>query len=99
MFVVLLDYLVPLEVIERHLGAHRAHLAEQYAAGRLLVSGPRLPRRGGVIIARCPDRAELDAMMQRDPFIRQGVASYRVVEFAARAACGELAASVEVSGG
>ena len=95
MFVVLLDYLAETEVVDRHLAAHRAHLAEQYAAGRLLVSGPQVPRCGGVIVARCADRAELEAMMQRDPFIRHGVASYRVVEFSARASCAELAALVE----
>lgn len=95
MFVILLDYLAASEVIDRHLVAHRAHLAEQYAAGRLLVSGPQRPRSGGVIIARCADRAEVEAMMQRDPFIRQGVASYRIIEFVARATCAELAAFAE----
>ena len=95
MFVILLDYQVPLEVMEQHLAAHRAHLAEHYAAGRLVVSGPQQPRSGGVIIARAGDRAEVDAMMQADPFIRSGVASYRVVEFVARATCPELEGFVE----
>lgn len=95
MFVILLDYQVPLDVMEQHLAAHRAHLALQYAAGKLVVSGPQVPRSGGVIVARCQDRAEVEAMMQRDPFIREGVASYRVVEFVARATCAQLAALVE----
>lgn len=95
MFIIVLDYLCPMETIERHVVAHRAHLAEQYAAGRLVVSGPQVPRTGGVIVARGGDRAEVDAMMQRDPFIREGVASYRVIEFVARAACAELSEWVE----
>ena len=95
MFVVVLDYLAPLHVIDQHLAAHRAHLAEQYAAGKLVVSGPLVPRTGGVIVARCGDRAEVEAMMQRDPFIREGVASYRVIEFVARATCAQLAGFAE----
>ena len=95
MFVVVLDYLVPLHVIDQHLAAHRAHLAAQYAAGKLVVSGPQAPRSGGVIVARCGDRAEVEAMMQSDPFIREGVASYRVIEFVARASCAQLAELLE----
>ncbi len=95
MFVIVLDYLSALPVVDQHLGAHRAHLAEQYAAGKFVVSGPQVPRSGGVIVARCGDRAEVDAIMQRDPFIRAGVASYRVIEFVARAACAPLVEWVE----
>lgn len=95
MFIIVLDYLVPLPVIDPHLPAHRAHLAEQYAAGKLVVSGPQVPRTGGVIVARCQDRAEVDAIMQRDHFVRAGVVSYRVIEFVARAACAQLAEWVE----
>jgi uncharacterized protein YciI len=94
-FIIVLDYLCPLATVERHVAAHRAHLAEQYAAGKLVVSGPQVPRTGGVIVARCGDRAEVEAMMQCDPFIREGVARYRVIEFVARAACAELAEWVE----
>lgn len=95
MFVIVLDYLAPSPVVDQHLAAHRAHLAEQYAAGNLVVSGPQVPRTGGVIVARCGSRAEVDAIMQRDPFVREGVASYRVIEFVARAACAQLAEWVE----
>jgi uncharacterized protein YciI len=94
-FVIVLDYLAALPVVDQHLAAHRAHLAEQYAAGKFVVSGPQVPRSGGVIVARCGDRAEVDAIMQRDPFIREGVASYRVIEFVARAACAPLVEWVE----
>ena len=95
MFVIVLDYLAALPVVDQHLAAHRAHLAEQYAAGKFVVSGPQVPRSGGVIVARCGDRAEVDAMMQSDPFIRAGVAGYRVIEFVARATCTPLAEWVE----
>ena len=95
MFVVVLEYLAPLDVIDQHLAAHCAHLAEQYAAGKLVVSGPQRPRAGGVIVVRGGDRAEVEAMMQRDPFVREEVASYRVIEFVARATCAQLAGFAE----
>ncbi len=97
MFLVLLDYLVPLEEMDRHIDAHRAHLAEQYAAGRLLVSGPQVPRTGGVIVACVPTHAEVEAMMLRDPFVTAGVVSYRIVEFVARATHPVLAGFAEMS--
>lgn len=95
MFLIILDYLRPLDVVDRHVDAHRSHLARQFAAGHLLVSGPQIPRKGGVILSCLKTRAEVDAMMQRDPFILNGVADYQVTEFVARAAHPQLEAFVE----
>jgi uncharacterized protein YciI len=95
MFVILLEYQRPPEVMALHVAAHRAHLATHYAAGRLVVSGPQVPAGGGVIIARVGSRAEVDELMQADPFILAGVATYRVIEFVARATAPELAAFAE----
>jgi uncharacterized protein YciI len=97
MFLVLLDYLAPAKEMDRHVDAHRAHLAEQYAAGRLLMSGPQVPRTGGVIVACVPTRDEVEAMMQRDPFVTEGVVSYRIVEFVARATHPVLAGFAETA--
>ena len=56
--------------------AHRDYLDEAYQAGKLLISGPRIPRTGGVIIACVKTRGE-------DPFHKQGIADYEVIEFKA----------------
>jgi len=98
MFIVLLEYVRPLEELDRHVAAHRAHLAELFAARKLVMSGPQVPRNGGVIIARLETRGEVETMMQADPFIREGVATYRIIEFVARAAVPELAAFIEQEG-
>jgi len=95
MFLILLDYIAPPAEIDRHVAAHRRHLAEQYAAGKLLLSGPHVPRTGGVIIASMPSQAEVEAMMQRDPFVLAGVVRYRVIEFLARASHPALSGLVE----
>ena len=95
MFLILLDYRQPLAVIDLHVAAHREHLAAQYAKGSLLLSGPQVPRNGGVILACLQTREEVDAMMQADPFVINAVAEYRVVEFLARATHADLAAFAE----
>src|ERR1700704_5873301 len=51
-FVLLLTYVKPLPEVDRLMRRHVAWLDEHYAAGRFLVSGRRIPRTGGVIVAR-----------------------------------------------
>lgn len=81
MFLVLLTYERPLEEIDRAMRAHVAFLHEGYRAGVFLASGRQVPRRGGVILAVAPSRGELEALMQQDPFVREGLARFEVVEF------------------
>lgn len=97
MFLILLDYVAPAAEIDCHVEAHRRHLAEQYAAGRLLLSGPQVPREGGVIIACVLAREEAEAMMLRDPFVVADAVRYRVIEFVARAAHPALGGFIEAS--
>ncbi|MCH7342550.1 YciI family protein [Pelomonas sp. CA6] len=100
MFIVLLHYLQPLTVVEQHLAEHRAFLDRHYAAGHFVASGPQVPRIGGAILARGLSRRELDAVLAEDPFHREKVAQYQVIEFepnrfaagAQAALLGELAA-------
>jgi uncharacterized protein YciI len=80
-FVIESTYLAPLERIDTHLEAHRAHLQTGFDAGMLLASGPQSPRTGGVILARAADRAKIDDFLGRDPFVRHGLTRYRVLEF------------------
>lgn len=81
MFVIFVDYVKPLEEIDRLLDEHRAFLRDQYAAKRFLASGPMNPRIGGIILARNQDRAELERILEGDPFNREGAAIYTIHEF------------------
>ena len=83
MFLLLSRYVKPESEVDAHLEAHRAFLDRQYAAGRFIVSGPCVPRIGGVIVTADMSREELDAIMQEDPFAREGVSEYQVIEFTA----------------
>jgi uncharacterized protein YciI len=88
-FVVSLNYKVPLTEIDRLAGAHVAWLKSCYAEGIFVASGPKRPRTGGVIIARCP-REVLDIRLAADPFAQAGAADYDVTEFIARMTTAEL---------
>ncbi|MER8570500.1 YciI family protein [Mesorhizobium sp. M1338] len=83
MFVVSLNYKVPLTEIDRLQAAHVEWLKACYADGIFVASGPKKPRTGGVIIARCP-REVLDVRLAADPFAKAGAADYDVTEFLAR---------------
>lgn len=81
LFIVLLTYVTPIEIVDQNLIEHRAFLDTQYKEKRLIFSGPRNPRTGGVILARCKDRKELEAVLEKDPFKKNGVATYEIIEF------------------
>ena len=79
----LLTYVRPLAAVDALMREHVAWLDEHYAAGRFLVSGRRIPRTGGVIVARGDDRAEIEALVSSDPFVAAGVATCEVIRFRA----------------
>jgi uncharacterized protein YciI len=82
MYIINLTYLKPLADIEIHLEAHRSFLDQQYATQVFLASGPKNPRDGGVILASGRvTREELDALINQDPFRKNGIADYAVIEF------------------
>ena len=81
MFLVLLTYTKPLEVVDSHLAAHRDYLKRNYEAGVFLLSGRKEPRDGGVILANASSAQELHVVLSGDPFQIHGVATYQVVQF------------------
>jgi uncharacterized protein YciI len=82
-FVLLLTYVKPLAEVDALMARHVAWLDEHYAGGRFLVSGRRIPRTGGVILARGDDLAEMEALAATDPFVAGGVATCEVIRFRA----------------
>src|SRR5574338_375980 len=67
MFLIELSYIAPLSEIDAAMKDHVAFLEQGYAAGLFLISGRKVPRDGGIILALGPDRAQVEALMQRDP--------------------------------
>ncbi len=83
MFVIELIYKAPLPEIDAHMKAHMAFLTAQYAAGHFVVSGRKVPRDGGIIIAVGDSRAQIEAIVRQDPFCSRGLADFRIIEFRA----------------
>jgi len=83
MFLIELTYKVPLAEIDAQMKAHVVFLKKYYAAGWFLVSGRKIPREGGIILALGESREQIETIMKEDPFCRQGLADFRVVEFRA----------------
>ena len=81
MFIVTLTYTKPLAEIDRRMREHVAFLEECFRGGVFLAAGRQEPREGGIILAVSPSREDLDEVMRHDPFIRDAVASYGIVEF------------------
>jgi uncharacterized protein YciI len=81
MFVIELTYKAELSEIDAHMKAHMAFLSRQYAAGTFLVSGRKIPREGGIILAVGESKERIEALMREDPFVRDGLADVRVIEF------------------
>ena len=83
MFVIELVYKVDLAEIDARMAAHVAFLKKYYAAGNFLVSGRKIPRDGGIIIAVGRNRREIEAIVEEDPFHAHGLAEFRIIEFRA----------------
>jgi uncharacterized protein YciI len=83
MFVIELTYKVELTEIDAHMAAHVAFLNRYYAAGTFLVSGRKIPRDGGIILAAGKSREEIERIVREDPFHEFGLADFRIIEFRA----------------
>ena len=74
MFIVTLTYLKPVEEVDALMRDHVAWLETGYADGLFIASGRRVPRTGGVILARSGDAQALHETLARDPFVIHGAA-------------------------
>jgi uncharacterized protein YciI len=83
MFVIELTYTADLAEIDAHMKAHVAFLKKYYASGHFLVSGRKIPRDGGIIVATGRSCEDIDAIVQEDPFYRHGLAGFRIIQFRA----------------
>jgi len=83
MFVIELIYKVDLARIDAHMAAHVRFLKKHYAAGNFLVSGRKIPRDGGIILAVGESRSQIEAIVAEDPFYAHKLAEFRIIEFRA----------------
>ena len=97
MFVIELVYKVDLAEIDAHMAAHVRFLKKYYAAGNFLVSGRKIPRDGGIILAVGKSRREIEAIVKEDPFHAHGLADFRIIEFRASQRADDIQKRIETS--
>jgi uncharacterized protein YciI len=95
MFVIELIYKADLKEIDAHMREHMAFVRKHYAAGTFLVSGRKIPRDGGVILALGKSLEEIEAVVKQDPFCKHGLADFRIIEFRASQRADEIPKRVE----
>ncbi|WP_148250680.1 YciI family protein [Raoultella terrigena] len=88
--VVVLTYVKPLDDVDALLPAHVEWLKKGYADGLFLASGRKMPRSGGVILARGDDMKTLRATLSQDPFQQSGIARADIIPFEATMAAPSL---------
>ncbi len=79
MIIVLLTYTAPLEALDAQLAAHRDWLKAAAEEGVLMAAGRKVPRTGGMFLARGTLEA-VKAWATTDPFAMHGLSDYEFVE-------------------
>ncbi len=81
MFIVSVTYKKSLVEIEKQIISHREFLDRYYQAGIFVMSGPKVPRTGGIIFANAKNKETLEALIKEDPFYQHDLADYEIIEF------------------
>ncbi|MGI8952036.1 MAG: YciI family protein [Chitinophagaceae bacterium] len=81
MFVIELSYKVALEQVDAYMKKHVLFLNKYYNKGNFIVSGRKIPRTGGIIIAVGNDKKFIEKIIKEDPFHKNKLAEYNIIEF------------------
>ena len=81
MFIINLNYIVPLEKLDAHMTDHVKFLQKYYKLNVFVASGRKVPRTGGIILALAKSKEEVKAIMNEDPFCVYKLAEFTVTEF------------------
>ena len=68
MFIINLTYKTELDKIDQYLNDHIEFLNEHYKIGCFLASGRKVPRTGGIILARAKNKSELEEILEKGSF-------------------------------
>ena len=80
MVIAILNYKKGLLEVEKHLLEHRAYLDKYYSQKKFVASGAQNPRVGGVILMNVA-KSEAEQLIKEDPFYKNDIADYNLVEF------------------
>lgn len=80
-YVVVLTYVKPLQEVDAQIPEHVKWLKRGYAEGVFLASCRRIPRNGGVILAKCDSIESLEERLSQDPFQKLKIAEAEIIPF------------------
>lgn len=81
MFIVNITYKTSLDIVNQHLEKHIDFLNKHYTLGHFKASGKKVPRTGGIILSKVSDRNKLEQILAEDPFNKENIANYELIEF------------------
>lgn len=82
MVIAILTYKKSIEEIDKFLQKHRMFLEKYYEAKKIIFSGRRNPRIGGVILFNMDSLEDVKEIIKEDPFYYNELADYEIIEFA-----------------
>lgn len=82
MFVVTLKFSANKAQAPQFMEGHNAWIKRGFDDGVFLLTGSLQPGVGGAVLAHGASRAELEARMQEDPFVAEGVVTAELLEIA-----------------
>ena len=81
MFIIDLNYIVPLDELDAHMADHVKYLRKYYRKNIFVASGRKVPRTGGIILALADNTATVNKIISEDPFYKYELAEFTVTEF------------------
>jgi uncharacterized protein YciI len=81
MFIINLNYIVPLETLDAHMSDHVKFLRKYYKQNVFVASGRKVPRNGGIILALAKSKEEIESIIAEDPFYTHKLAEFTITEF------------------
>ena len=81
MFIIDLNYIVPLEELDAHMAAHVKYLHKYYKKNVFVASGRKVPRTGGIILALADSIDEVEKIIAEDPFRKYDLAEFTITQF------------------
>jgi uncharacterized protein YciI len=81
MFIINLNYIVPLEQLDAHMTDHVKFLRKYYKQNVFVASGRKVPRTGGIILALAKSKDDVEKIIAEDPFYVHKLAEFTITEF------------------
>ena len=81
MYIIDLNYIVPLDKLDAHMTDHVKFLRKYYKQNVFVASGRKVPRTGGIILAIAGSKEQIEKIISEDPFFTHQLAEFTITEF------------------